>query len=253
MGRSSGSRDSKLVPYGHERIPGAEKRRRVARHFDRIAERYDLADLLLSFGLHLRWRRFGIRNLRLKKGSRVLDLCGGTGVFASMISRRLPFAGMSVVCDMNRSMMEAGRQSNQTPQGSRIHWVQGDAEELGFGEGFFDAVTVGFGVRNLVDLERGLREIFRVLKTGGRFMIMEFSIPPAPWLRLLYHWYLFKIMPGFGRLVTGWKEPFEYLAGSVLTFHTPERLASRLREAGFSEVRFKRLTGGVVAIYLGEK
>lgn len=246
--------DLPLVPYGYGRVTGPEKRRLVLHHFDQIAARYDLADALLSFGLHFLWRRSAIHRLGLDRAATLLDLCGGTGDFAAMVSGDRAFIGLSVVCDMNRPMLESGRRKkDRSPPKRRIHWVQGDAEELGFPDGSFDAVTVGFGVRNLVALERGLEEMFRVLRKNGKLMIMEFSLPVTPWFRALYHWYSFRVMPLFGRVVTGKKDPFVYLAESVRTFPSPEDMASRLERTGFRDVRFERLTDGVVVLYIGKK
>jgi demethylmenaquinone methyltransferase/2-methoxy-6-polyprenyl-1,4-benzoquinol methylase len=248
------SEDASLVPYGYRRVGRREKKRLVLRHFDQIAHRYDLADALLSMGLHFGWRRFVIRSLQLTAESRLLDLCGGTGDFAAMAARRAGGVGVTVVCDMNRPMMDAGRKrAVRHPWGRRIHWVQGDAEELGFPDRSFDALTVGFGIRNLVDLEKGLREIFRVLKARGRLVILEFSVPVSPWLRILYEWYSFKVMPPLGRIITGRSEPFRYLAESVRTFPSPEGVAESIRTAGFRRVSFTRLSDGLVAVYVGEK
>jgi demethylmenaquinone methyltransferase/2-methoxy-6-polyprenyl-1,4-benzoquinol methylase len=254
MGIREEPNEALLVPYGYRKVLGREKRRLVLQHFDHIARRYDLADALLSFGLHFHWRKVAMEQLGLRAKSRFLDLCGGTGDFAIMASKKLAPQGLTLVCDMNGSMMQEGkRKANQTPWGKRIHWVQGDAEELGFPDRSFDAMTVGFGVRNLVKLEKALREMFRVLTERGRLVILEFSVPVSPWVRSLYELYSFKVMPYLGRLITGQSAPFMYLAESVRTFPSPECLAATLRTVGFRHVEFKRLTDGLVAVYLGEK
>lgn len=246
--------DVTLVPYGFLRVRAQEKRRLVLQHFDHIARRYDLADALLSMGLHYRWRRFVIRCLGLGAESRVLDLCGGTGDFAALAVKSVAAGGVTIVCDMNRPMMEAGRRkATRRTWGRKIHWVQGDAEELGFPDCSFDALTVGFGIRNLVDLDKGFGEMFRVLKEGGRLVVLEFSIPVSQWLRALYDWYSFRIMPHVGKMITGRSEPFRYLAESVRVFPSPEGVTDRIRTAGFRRVLFTRLTNGLVTVYRGEK
>jgi demethylmenaquinone methyltransferase/2-methoxy-6-polyprenyl-1,4-benzoquinol methylase len=246
--------DAMLVQYGYRRVRSGEKRRLVLQHFDQIARRYDLADALLSFGLHFHWRKAAMERLGLKEKFRLLDLCGGTGEFAMMAAKRVEDQGLTLVCDVNGPMMRAGKsRANRTPWGRRILWVQGDAEELGFPDCSFDAMTVGFGVRNLVNLEKGLREMFRVLKERGRLVILEFSVPVSPWVRSLYDLYSFKVMPYLGRLITGRSAPFRYLAESVRTFPSPEGLAATLSATGFRHVEFKRFTDGLVAVYSGEK
>ncbi|PKN62651.1 MAG: UDP-3-O-(3-hydroxymyristoyl)glucosamine N-acyltransferase [Deltaproteobacteria bacterium HGW-Deltaproteobacteria-15] len=265
MGRETD--DAVFVPYGYRRVRGSEKRRLVLQHFDHVAWRYDLADALLSFGLHFRWRKVAMERLRLKEKFRFLDLCGvppqkfrfldlcgGTGEFAMMAAGKLADQGLTLVCDMNGSMMQAGKsRARRTPWGKSIFWVKGDAEELGFPDCSFDAMTVGFGVRNLVNLEKGLREMFRVLKERGKLVILEFSMPVSSWLRGLYDLYSFKIMPHLGRLITGKSDPFLYLAESVRTFPSPEKVADAIRAVGFRHVEFERLTNGLVTVYSGEK
>jgi demethylmenaquinone methyltransferase / 2-methoxy-6-polyprenyl-1,4-benzoquinol methylase len=135
----------------------------------------------------------------------------------------------------------------------RIHWVQGDAEQMGFDSDSFDAVIVGYGIRNLVFLEQGVREIYRVLKNGGKFMAMEFSIPKTPWVRALYHFYSFKIIPAAGKLITGKAEPFYYLAESIRVFPSPDQIKALLTANAFINAKFEQLTNGLAVLYYGEK
>lgn len=248
-----------LVSYGYRRVPRSEKRRLVLQHFDHIARRYDLADALLSFGLHFRWRRIAMKRLFDRSGTlprefKFMDLCGGTGDFAILAANRYAVRGLTLVCDLNSAMMQTGKiRASRTVRGKSILWVQGDAEELGFPDCSFDAMTVGYGVRNLVNLEKGLTEMFRVLKERGRLVIMEFSIPVTSWLRSLYDLYSFKVMPRLGRLITGDSDPFLYLAESVRTFPSPEKMADVMRGVGFRSVEFERLTNGLVSLYVAEK
>lgn len=250
----SAAADTERVSYGYRHVEASEKRRLVDRHFDAIARRYILADALLSFGLDQTWRRFAVRRLALKKGDRVLDLAGGTADLALLAAPEAAPEGSVTVCDINMEMMRAGlRRARRSRHRERLFWAQGDAESLSFPSETFDAVTVGFGIRNFVHLERGLEEIARVLKRDGRLMILEFSVPRTPWLRRLYELYSFKVMPVVGGIVTGTAAPFRYLAESIRVFPTPEALKARLEASGFTNVAFERLTNGIVVVYLAER
>ena len=246
--------DAERVSYGYRRVEAAEKRRLVDRHFDAIARRYVLADALMSFGLDRRWRRFAVRRLAPKRGARVLDLAGGTADLALIAARETAAEGSVTVCDINRAMLRAGlRRARRFRHRERLLWAQADAESLPFAREAFDAVTVGFGIRNFIHLERGLEEIARVLKDGGSLMILEFSVPKTPWLRSLYELYSFRVMPIVGRIVTGTAAPFTYLAESIRVFPAPEAVRARLEAAGFTNVTFERLTDGIAVVYLAER
>jgi demethylmenaquinone methyltransferase / 2-methoxy-6-polyprenyl-1,4-benzoquinol methylase len=236
-----------------EMTPGADKKKVVVQYFDAIGKRYDLADTLMSFGLHFFWRRAALKHLAIKTGYRILDLCGGAGEFARRIAGT-GTRGMTVVCDLSRSMLAAGKRKSieNLPENS-IQWVRSDAEQLGFATNSFDAVILGYGIRNLSDLTQGLQEIHRVLIPGGKLVIMEFSIPQNRWIRSLYHWYSFSVMPGFGRLITGEDAPFIYLAESIRCFPPPERVQDILASAGFIQVTFQRLSNGLVTVYSAAK
>jgi len=242
------------VPYGYSNVLPAEKRRLIDGHFDRIAPRYDLADALLSFGLHFRWKKSAIRLLALHRGDRVLDVCGGTGDFAVLAAQAAAPEGMVIVYDINRRMMEAGRRKvGGSPYERTINWLQGDAEMISFPDNTFSAVTIGFGLRNLVHLEGGLAEMFRVLKKGGRLLALEFSLPKSVPLKALYHFYSFRIMPLAGKAITGTSVPFRYLAESIRVFPPPEAVKAIMENSGFSGITWRRLTNGVVVVYSGRK
>jgi len=242
------------VPFGYRTVGAEEKKRLVHDQFTPIAGTYDRADALLSLGLHFRWKRAAVRRLGLRPGESVLDVCGGTADLALRAAKRLGMSGRAVVCDFNRPMMEAGRtKSGRDRHGEIISFVQGDAERLPFPDASFDAVTVGFGLRNLVDLDRGLDEIFRVLKPGGRLSALEFSLPRRRWQRSVYAFYTFRIMLPAARSITGTDGPFRYLAESIRVFDPPRGVAGRLGRAGFADVSFSRRTLGVAVIYFGRK
>jgi demethylmenaquinone methyltransferase / 2-methoxy-6-polyprenyl-1,4-benzoquinol methylase len=244
----------KEVPYGYKKVAASEKRRLIRGHFDAIALRYDLADSLLSFGLHFFWRRRAMNTLGLRSGDKVLDLCSGTADFSVLAAGRIGPRGRAFAFDVSMEMMNVGRQKAvRAGVQKQISWIQGDAEAMGFGTQSFDAVIVGYGIRNFVFLEKGLQEIYRVLKPGGKFLAMEFSIPQTAWVRALYRIYSFKIMPGAGKLITGTSKPFYYLAESVQVFPAPERIRDLLTSGGFANAGFERLSNGLAVLYFGTK
>jgi len=242
------------VSFGYRTVDAPEKKRLVHDQFTPIAERYDRADAVLSLGLHFLWKRATVRRLGFGPGARVLDVCGGTADLALLAARRLGPAGLAVVYDFNRPMMDEGRRkAARARHGRTLAFVQGDAEGLAFPEAAFDAVTIGFGLRNLVHLDQGLREIHRVLKPGGRLAALEFSLPRRRWQRALYAFYSFRFMLPAARLITGTDGPFRYLAESIRVFDPAEVVAGRLRRAGFTDILFRPVSLGLAVIYSGRK
>ena len=242
------------VTFGYQQVTSTEKKRLVQEQFSPIARTYDRADALLSFGLDSRWRRKAIRLLGLERGGRVLDACGGTAGLARLAAGKVGPGGAVMVYDFNRPMMDAGLEKvRRAGEQGPISFVQGDAEQLSFPDGTFDAVTIGFGLRNLAHPEKGLAEFLRVLKPGGKLMVLEFSLPANPLLRGLYHFYSCNWMPFAGRLICGTGTSFRYLAESIRVFPAPEGLAGRMRHAGFTDVGFRRLTNGIAVVHLGTK
>lgn len=229
--------------------------KKVARlRFDRLARTYDLGNTLMSFGLDAGWRRKSIALLGLSAGDRVLDVCGGTASLARLAARRAGRAGRAVVCDISPEMIRAGkRRTNISPDAAPVDFILGDAENLGFADGSFDAVTMGFGARSLSSLAASFREAFRVLKPGGRVMILEFGLPPGRVFRTLYRFYSDWIMPWESRLVHGRASAVRFLVKSIRAFPPPEAVIRILGEAGFDGARFVRVTGGIAVIYLGLK
>ena len=242
------------VPFGYREVSPEEKKRLVREQFDPIAATYDLADAVLSAGLDERWRKKGISLLGLNEGDRVLDLCGGTGDFALLAAGRTGDHSRVVIYDFNRRMMEVGRRKiRRSLRGDNILCVHGDAEAISFADESFEAVTLGFGLRNFVHLELGLKEIHRVLKTGGRLLALEFSLPARRGLRSLYHFYSFRVMPLVARLICGTAGPFRYLAESIRVFPPPEEVAELISRAGFQDVRLQRLAQGLATLYTARK
>jgi demethylmenaquinone methyltransferase/2-methoxy-6-polyprenyl-1,4-benzoquinol methylase len=242
------------VSFGYRDVTPEEKRQLVSRQFDEIASTYDRADTVLSAGLDARWRRQAIALLGLGPGETVLDLCGGTGGLALLAAAETGPRGRVVICDFNLAMMEAGKaRIGRGAAGQCIRFLQGEAERLALAGGTVDAVTVGFGLRNFVDPVAGLAEMHRVLKPGGRVVILEFSLPRRRCVRALYHVYSFQIMPLAGRLICGTGGPYRYLAESIRVFPAPEDVVSMIEAAGFKDARFRRLTGGIAVIYTARK
>ena len=209
----------------------------VQRMFDRIAPVYDVMNRVMTAGLDQRWRRATVRS-----GDRVLDACCGTGDLALACER---VGGRVVGLDFSERMLERARRKSAT-----VEWVRGDLLELPFEDGSFDAATVGFGVRNVADLERSLRELRRVLRLGGRLGILEITSPRGP-LKVFYRLWFDRIVPLVGKLLRG-GSAYTYLPASVRRFPGPEELAALLERAGFGEVSFRLLAGGIVALHEGE-
>jgi len=227
--------------------------RRIRDMFNRIAHRYDLLNHVLSANLDRRWRRLAARQLPDLDGLNVLDLCGGTGDLAIEVARS-GRAEWVVCCDFAHDMLtRAAAKFRRKGVEPRCLLLEADGLCLPFADGNFDAVTVGFGVRNFVDLAAGLREILRVLRPGGRLVILEFSTPTVPLLRHLYSTYLGRILPQVGDRVASGRGPYGYLARTIADFPDPAGLAGRLREAGFAACGWTRMTGGIVAAHTAFK
>ena len=248
------AREDETADFGFQKVPVQEKVRRVREHFDTVARKYDMMNTLLSFGIHYLWKRTALRLLGLKPGDRVVDVCGGTGDLSILALRKVGPSGQVVLYDINRTMMVTGRgKSTNAGARHRIQYVQGDAESIAFGSNRFDAAMVGFGVRNLTHMEEGLREMHRVLKPGGRIMCLEFSKPVSPLFRRLYDLYSFTIMPVIGLLFVGSRKAYTYLPESIRLFPSPEELAGLMREIGFSEVTYRRVSNGIAVVHVGVK
>jgi demethylmenaquinone methyltransferase/2-methoxy-6-polyprenyl-1,4-benzoquinol methylase len=240
--------------FGYQKVPAREKGNLVQRHFDSIATKYDFMNTLLSFGLHYLWKRSAVKMMNLTPGKRVLDVCGGTADLAILAARSVGPKGGVVVYDFNRAMMAAGKEKvRHVLLDARIKYIQGDAEQISFPDGQFDAAMVGFGIRNLTHMEKGFAEMYRVLKPGGTLMCLEFSRPANALFRLLYDLYSFYIMPFIGRIFTGSRTAYTYLPESIRLFPMPDELAAILRNIGFSTVTWRRLTNGIAVVHVGVK
>ncbi len=228
---------------------GADRERQVRRIFSEIAPRYDLLNHVLSMNIDRRWRRRAVDRLgweRRPEGT-YLDACAGTYDLSLELARRGGFQGRVVASDFARPMLVAGRGKLD---GADVEPVCGDALRLPFPDAAFDGATVGFGVRNLADLDRGLGELARVLKPGARLVILEFTVPPNPVMRALYMLYFTRLLPVVGRVVSGHPWAYTYLPASVKAFPTPDALARKMEAAGFREASYRLLTGGIAALHV---
>jgi demethylmenaquinone methyltransferase/2-methoxy-6-polyprenyl-1,4-benzoquinol methylase len=242
------------VCFGYRKVSFQEKAALVLQHFDTVAPKYDFMNTLLSFGLHHQWKRTAVRMLRLKKGEKILDVCGGTADLSLLAAQAVGDSGRVVLYDINWNMMRMSRPKvTASSFGERILFVQGDAENLSFGESCFDAVMVGFGIRNLVHMEKGLEEMHRVLKPWGRLMCLEFSQPSSPFFRWLYDFYSFHVMPLAGKILAGSRQAYTYLPESIRMFASPQELTDLLEKIGFVQVRYHKLTNGIAVVHTGLK
>jgi demethylmenaquinone methyltransferase/2-methoxy-6-polyprenyl-1,4-benzoquinol methylase len=241
--------DSRTTHFGYENVDEASKAARVAGVFHSVAARYDLMNDLMSAGLHRAWKAFTIGQAAVRPGMRVLDVAGGTGDLARAFARRVGPQGQVWLTDINASMLTVGR-DRLVDDACLQPAVQCDAEALPFPDGYFDRVTVAFGLRNMTHKERALAEMRRVLAPGGRLLVLEFSRVRKA-LAPLYDLYSFTVLPWLGRQVAGDEASYRYLAESIRMHPDQDTLKSMMEEAGFARVRYFNLTGGVVALHEG--
>ena len=239
--------------FGYRDVPVEDKEKLVRGVFDSVAGKYDLMNDLMSMGVHRLWKRHFIAISNIQPGQIVLDLAGGTGDIAALMSKRVGSHGRVVLSDINASMLAVGRERMED-RGlvGNIEYSLANAEKLPFADGEFDAVTIAFGLRNVTDKEAALREMLRVLKPGGRAMILEFSKVEFEGLKKIYDTYSFGILPKLGKLVTDDEDSYRYLAESIRKHPGQDELADMMVAAGFTNVTYRNLTGGVVAIHSGE-
>jgi demethylmenaquinone methyltransferase/2-methoxy-6-polyprenyl-1,4-benzoquinol methylase len=243
----------KTTHFGFRDVPLPDKARHVREVFDSVADSYDLMNDLMSFGVHRLWKRFTIGMAGLKPGQRVLDLAGGTGDLTRLLAPQVGHEGLVVLSDINAAMLGNGR-SRLLDKGiaGNVDFTQANAEQLPFRDGSFDLVTMAFGLRNVTDKQQALNSIYRVLRPGGRLLVLEFSRPAAA-LRPAYDFYSFSILPKLGRLVANDEASYRYLAESIRMHPDQQTLRDMMQQAGFENCDYHNLTGGIVAVHRGYK
>ncbi len=247
-------RDDELTHFGYSTVAAGQKSEKVAEVFHSVAGKYDLMNDLMSFGIHRLWKRYTLEMSGVRAGQSLLDIAGGTGDLALAFSRRLGRQGRVVLADINSSMLAVGRDKLlDRGVSSAIDFVQADAECLPFADASFDLVTIAFGLRNVTDKDAALKSMWRVLKPGGRLLVLEFSKPVSAPLSRLYDLYSFNILPALGELVAHDAGSYRYLAESIRMHPDQDTLAGMMDRAGFDRVDYHNLTAGVVALHRGFK
>ena len=246
--------DDKTTHFGYKQVPVGEKAGHVRAVFDSVADRYDLMNDLMSLGVHRLWKRQTVELAGVRRGQRVLDLAGGTGDLAERFAGIVGPTGEVVLTDINAAMLTRGR-DRLVDLGlvGNLHYALVNAEALPFPQDHFDCVTIGFGLRNVTHKQRALEEMFRVLRPGGRALVLEFSHPTSRPLQKAYDLYSFTVLPALGRLVAGDAESYRYLAESIRMHPDQETLRAMMEQAGLERCDFFNLSGGIVAIHRGYK
>ncbi len=245
----------KTTHFGFRDVPLDDKQRLVNDVFHSVASRYDLMNDLMSGGLHRAWKNIMITTLNPPKSDRafaLLDVAGGTGDIAFRAAEASGTGFRATVCDINGDMLAVGRdRAGKRHLADRVSFVEGNAETLAFPDRSFDGYTIAFGIRNVPRIDLALKEAYRVLKPGGRFLCLEFSSVEVPGLDRLYDLFSFKVIPQLGRVVTGDAESYQYLVESIRKFPKPAAFADMIRAAGFARVNWQTLSGGIVALHSG--
>ena len=240
--------------FGFTTVAKDEKVAKVAEVFHSVAAKYDIMNDLMSGGVHRVWKRFTIDCSGVRPGHKVLDLAGGTGDLTAKFSRIVGETGQVILADINNSMLNVGRDKlRDMGIVGNVNYVQANAEELPFPDDFFDCITISFGLRNVTDKDKALRSMFRVLKPGGRLLVLEFSKPIIEPLSKIYDAYSFHLLPKMGELIANDAESYRYLAESIRMHPDQETLKSMMEDAGFEQANYYNLTGGIVALHRGYK
>ena len=237
--------------FGFSSVDETEKARAVRQVFDSVAPKYDIMNDLMSAGLHRAWKAYTVMVANLQEGQRALDIAGGTGDLALAFSKKVGTSGQVVHTDINEAMLRTG-QHRLLDAGVVLPTVVCDAEQLPFPDAYFDVVSVAFGLRNMTHKDQALAEMQRVVKPGGKLLVLEFS-RIAPPLEKLYDWYSFKVLPRLGKLVAGDDASYRYLAESIRMHPGQKELKGMLHAAGFGHVDFHNLTAGIAALHVGIK
>ncbi|HEU0152696.1 MAG TPA: bifunctional demethylmenaquinone methyltransferase/2-methoxy-6-polyprenyl-1,4-benzoquinol methylase UbiE [Arenimonas sp.] len=246
--------ESGTTHFGFRDVPVAEKKKLVGQVFSSVAQQYDLMNDLMSLGIHRLWKRYFVGTSGVKRGDRVLDLAGGTGDIAALLHERVGDTGSVVLGDINAAMLGVGR-DRLTDRGlvRGLEYVQLNAEALPFPDASFDLVTIAFGLRNVTEKANALKEMHRVLKVGGRALVLEFSQVKPEWFRPVYDFHSFKVLPRLGKLFANDADSYQYLAESIRKHPPQDELKAMMAAAGFERTDYRNLSAGIVAIHSGYK
>lgn len=246
--------DQKTTHFGYKTVPTDQKVKLVGQVFHSVAEKYDRMNDLMSFGVHRLWKRYTIEMSAVRPGHAVLDIAGGTGDLTMKFARQVGPQGQVILADINASMLNVGR-NKLLDKGcaGNVHYVQANAECLPFQDNTFDCITIAFGLRNVTDKQAALNSMTRILKPGGRLLVLEFSKPINPALEKIYDHYSFSVLPVMGKVVAGDSESYRYLAESIRMHPDQKTLKHMMRKAGLEDVEYHNMTGGIVALHRGFK
>lgn len=249
---ASESNPGEFVDFGFDRVSRGEKQHRVRGVFDSVADRYDLMNDLMSAGLHRLWKRFALSKTGLRSGRSALDVAAGSGDLSEGMARQVGSTGQVLVSDINSRMLRLGR-SRLTDAGlvANIHYLQADAEHLPLAGSAFDCVSIGFGLRNVTDKKAALAEMYRVLKPGGRLLVLEFSKPQFELLDSAYEFYCMHVLPRLGQVVANDADSYRYLAESIRVHPDQETLRAMMAGQGFERCDYYNLSGGIVSLHVG--
>lgn len=245
---------SQQTHFGFKNVAEEEKEHLVADVFHSVASKYDLMNDLMSMGIHRLWKRFAIDCAGVRPGQRILDVAGGTGDLTAKFSRLTGDKGEVVLADINESMLKVGREKLRNKGFvNNISYVQANAEALPFPDNYFDLITIGFGLRNVTHKEKALASMYRVLKPGGRLLVLEFSKPTNAVMSKIYDIYSFKVLPAMGKMIAKDSDSYQYLAESIRMHPDQETLKGMMENVGFEQTEYFNLTQGIVALHRGYK
>lgn len=248
------SQPNDTTHFGYKTVNAQEKAGKVADVFHSVASKYDIMNDVMSMGIHRIWKRLTIESSGVRPGHKVLDIAGGTGDLTMQFSKRVGDAGQVILADINSSMLNVGRDRLiDRGYGHNIDFVQANAECLPFPDNYFNCISIAFGLRNVTDKDKALRSMTRVLKPGGRLLVLEFSKPVNPILSDVYDKYSFSAIPFMGKLITNDSESYQYLAESIRMHPDQETLKRMMENAGLVNCKYNNMTGGIVALHTGIK
>lgn len=250
----SSESDQKTTHFGYRNVPLNEKANLVANVFRSVATNYDLMNDVMSFGMHRLWKRFTIAKADLHPGNIVLDVASGTGDLAIAFAKIVGANGKVIMTDINEAMLQVGRERVEDAGIiGNIECIQANAEQLPFQKNYFDCITIAFGLRNVTNKAAALKSMYNTLKPGGKLLILEFSQPSTPLLHKIYDMYSFNVIPKMGEWIAKDKDSYQYLVESIRMHPNQETLKTMMQEAGFEDVEYFNLSGGIVALHKGYK